>query len=97
MTTDNPSLTAPAKIAERAEAIYEEQFKVEVEAAHDSGFVAVDVLNMTYYFAETSEAALLAAREAAPHGVFHLIRIGEAGTVSSSYGWDDGTSASWTL
>lgn len=97
MTTDNPNLTVPARIAEKAEAIYEEQFQAEVEAVHSEGFVAIDVLSEAYYFAETAEDALQTARKKAPNGVFHLIRLGAPAAAGSSYGWGDGTTASWAL
>lgn len=97
MSATNPSLTVPARIAEAAEKLYAERFQAEVEAAHEEGFVAIDVMSEAYYFAETGEDALQTAREAAPHGVFHLIRLGSPTTASSSYGWADGTGTAWAL
>ena len=94
---ENANQTVAARIAERAEAIYKDRFKEAVEAEHDCGFVAIDVLAENHYFAETAEGALMTARERAPHGVFHLIRIGAADTASSRYGWGDETAASWAL
>ena len=93
----NHGQTVPAKIAADAEAIYEQHFKADIEAKHDTGFVAIDVLEKESYFGETAEDALMTAREKAPHGVFHLIRIGSPDTVSSSYGWNDATDISWAL
>ena len=97
MTIDNPHLTVPAKIAKAAEDIYAERFQAKVEAAHDVGFVAVDVVHEAYYFADTAEVALQNAREEAPNGVFHLIRLGAPAAASSSYGWGDGSSSFWSL
>ena len=97
MTTDNPHLTVPARIAKAAEDIYTERFREEVEAAHKDGFVAIDVLHEAYYFADTAEAALQTARGEAPNGVFHLIRLGAPVAASSSYGWGGGSSSSWAL
>ena len=97
MTIDNPHLTVPERIAKAAEAIYTKRFREKVEADHDDGFVAVDVVHEAYYFADTAEVALQNAREAAPNGVFHLIRLGAPVAASSSYGWGDGSSSSWSL
>ena len=97
MTTEQPSLTIPARIAERAEAIYEERYKQEMEASHDGEFVAIDVLNGGCHLGETAEQALQTAREKSPNGVFHLMRVGALGAFTSSYGWSDGAAISWSL
>ena len=97
MTTEQSNLTIPARIAEMAEAIYEKDYKREMEDSHDGEFVAIDVLKGGCHLGETAEQALQTARENSPNGVFHLIRVGALGAFSSSYGWSDGTSLSWSL
>ena len=97
MTTEQPNLTLPARIAEKAEAIYEEKYKHDMEASHEGEFVAIDVLTEQLHLGETAEQALQTAREKSPNGVFHLIRVGALGAFSSSYGWSHESPVSWSL
>ncbi len=69
-------LTDPTKIAEAAEAIYDEKYREGYEADHNGEFVAIDVTDQKAYLGEHAEDALLHAREQAPHGVFHLMKVG---------------------
>ena len=97
MTTEQSNLPLPARIAEQAEAIYEKNYKREMEASHEGEFVAIDVLNRGCHLGETAEQALQTAREKSPNGVFHLIRVGALGAFSSSYGWSHESPVSWSL
>ena len=97
MTTEQLNLTIPARIAEKAESIYAEKYKRKMEASHEGEFVAIDVLTGGCHLGETAGQALQTARETSPNGVFHLIRVGSLGAFSSSYGWNDGSSVSWSL
>ncbi len=97
MTTEQTNLATPKRIADAAEAIYEQKYQTEMEADHTGEFVAIDVLGEECYRGKSAAEALQTARKEAPHGVFHLIRVGAPGAFSSSYGWGDGTSVSWAL
>ncbi len=70
-------LDDPKAIAARGEEIYRIRYKAELESRHRGKFVAVDVNTEAAYVGDTVEAALGAARQAAPDGAFHLIKIGE--------------------
>ena len=72
-------------------------YKSDMETNHVGEFVAIDVLGKKCYLADSPEVALQEAREKAPHGVFHLIRVGSPGVFSSSYGWGHESSVSWAL
>lgn len=78
-------LTDPGKIAEAAEAIYEDQYREDYEQSHDGEYVVIDVATGAAYLGEYAEDALHNARQKAPHGVFHLMRIGAPGAFKVSY------------
>ena len=88
--------TDPGKIAEVAERIYDERYRAEFEASHCGEFVAIDVQDGRAYKGQHAELALQRAREQAPYGIFHLIRIGARGAFRASYGRQS-TSWNWTL
>ena len=91
-------LDSPDKIAEAGEAIYSDRHKTELEAKHHDRFVAIDVLTGEAYIGEFPEEALQLAREKAPNGIFHLIRIGAPGTFKISFGPDrHGVVWNWAL
>ena len=70
-------LANPDDIANAGEEIYAAKYKAEYEKEHKGQFVAIDVFGEeAAYLGQFAEDALLAARKASPHGVFHLIRIG---------------------
>lgn len=97
MSTEQTNLATPGRIVKAAEAIYENKYKTDMEASHDGEFVAIDVLGEGCYLGDSAEAALQKARDEAPHGVFHLIRVGAPGAFSSSYGWGNESSVAWAL
>ena len=64
------------KIAATAVDIYKERYQEEYERDHKGEYVVIDVVEGGAYVDESSSGALEKARKEAPHGVFHLIRIG---------------------
>lgn len=86
MATDTKILDSPDKIASEGERIYLERYKLQMEDQSFGHFIAIDVVSEQAWNAEFPEAALEAARKAAPNGVFHLIRIGAPGAFKVSYG-----------
>ena len=91
------SLTDPGKIAATAEIIYKERYREAYEKDHSGQFVAIDVQDGAAYLGEFPEDALQQARERAPHGVFHLIRIGSPGAFRVSYVGEQSACWNWTL
>lgn len=77
--------TNPQAIAEAGERIYKDKYQALYEPSHTGSFVAIDVLSDEAYLADTPEGALKQARQQAPHGLFHLIRIGAPGAFRVSY------------
>ena len=84
--TDHP--TPPpgsvAEFAQRAETLYAERHKEQLEREHPGRFVAIDLETGEAYLGDFSGEALQEARRAAPNGAFHLIRIGQPTAFSSS-------------
>jgi hypothetical protein len=72
-------LSHPQAIVERGERIYRDSYKTAFEAEHFGKFVAIDVTTEQAYLGDTAERALEGAKEQAPHGIFHLIRVGSPG------------------
>lgn len=66
-------------IADAATRIYGRRYKALYEKEHPNWFVVVDIKNEEAYVHETPEGAFLAARKEAPHGVFHLMKVGSTG------------------
>ncbi len=84
----DPKFTNPKAIAEAGEKIYAEKYRDEFEAMYRGQFAAIDVKSGLAYRGVTPEQALGAARQAAPGGLFHLIRIGQPGAFRVSYSAD---------
>ena len=82
---DLRALNSPDKIAEAGEKIYLERHKASLEPAHKGEFVAIDVVTGEGYVGRFPEEAIQRAKEAAPHAVLHLIRIGAPGAFKVSY------------
>ena len=72
---DLATLNTPERIAAAGEGIYARR-RSEYEHDHRGCWAAVDVVGETVFIAENSHEAIERGREAAPTGVFHLIRIG---------------------
>ena len=79
MTEGSPLLHTPDQIVDAGERISAETHKTRLERERLGHFVAIDVLTGEPYVAEFPEEALKSARQHAPTGIFHLIRIGSPG------------------
>jgi hypothetical protein len=78
-------MSNPKAIAELGEKIYSENYRSAYELEHPGKFVAIDVKTKQAFLGDTAEEALDAARNAAPNGVFHLIKVGATGAFRVSY------------
>ena len=72
-------LTNINRIAEEAQRIYEEKFRIDLEKEHLGEFVVIDVQGENFYVGEFPEDALRKAKKCAPRGLFHLIKVGTQG------------------
>ena len=87
MTDHSKLLDSPTKIAEEGHRFYDEQYKADLERDRNGEYVAIDVSTGSAYVARYPELAIEEAREKAPNGVFHLIRIGAPGAFKVSFGF----------
>jgi hypothetical protein len=78
-------LSNPKYIADMGEKIYADKYKAEYEQRYLGQFVAIDVATGSAYRGTSPEAAYQAAQQGSPRGIFHLIRVGEAGAFRVSY------------
>ena len=75
----SPSLQSAADlrfIADTAEEIYAERYREEYERTYPEQFVVLDIRDGSTYVGPSSVDALQLAKDRAPEGVFHMIRIG---------------------
>ena len=72
----NVDVSTPGKIVQEANRIYKENFQEDYERNHRGKYAAIDVRTGRAYLGSSSDDALRKARREAPHGVFHLIRVG---------------------
>ena len=96
MPTDPGERSSPQRIAEKAAEIYGD-LDDGIKQAHTGHFMVVDVKSRKHYIAEFSEEAFRLAREDAPHGIFHLIRIGAASAFKVSVSTGHDANWSWPL
>jgi len=75
----DPKLSNPKAVAEQGESIYQEKYRKEFERLYPGKFVAIDTTNGQAYVSDTAEGAIKKGQERTPQGVFHLIRVGQAG------------------
>ena len=68
-----------------------------IKDAHAGHFMVVDVQSGHHYIAEFSEDAFRLARSEAPHGIFHLIRIGAPSAFKVSLSGGHESNWSWPL
>ncbi len=68
--------------------IYRNKYKAEYEARFHGEFVAIDVATEKAYHAPNSQGAYTLARQDSPTGIFHLLKVGEAGAFRVSYSSD---------
>ena len=87
--------SSPQRIAEKAVEIYD-RLDDTIKNEHAGEFMVVDVKSEEYYIAKFSEEAFRVARENAPHGILHLIRIGAPSAFRVSFAGHD-TNWSWPL
>jgi hypothetical protein len=71
------SLETP-ELARRAEALYEQRWKAQLEQTHHGSFVAIDPVAEEYFLGSTLAEAFDAAKQAHPDRRFYGIRIGHA-------------------
>ena len=74
-------------LANRAQAIYDEELRFLLEPAQTGKFVAIEPDGRRYFVGDTGTAALAEARKAMPEARFYLARIGyEAADTLHGYG-----------
>ena len=83
---------SPTSIVQQAEEIYQRRYQREYEQNHNGRFLAIDIKTEEAYLGDNSGEALSAARDAAPNGVFHLMRVGQPAAFKSSRHRADGYS-----
>ncbi len=88
--------SSPQRISERAVEIYN-GLDDAIKKAHAGHFMVVDVKSGQHYIAEFSEDAFQLARKDAPHGIFHLIRIGAPSAFKVSFSTGHDPNWSWPL
>ena len=79
------ALKSPTEIVGAAEKIYNERYREEYEKSFHDHFVIIDIRTGLAYHEEWPERALAVAREKAPNGIFHMIRVGSPGAFRVSY------------
>ncbi len=63
-------------IAERAKAIYEREWKAQLEIEHQDAFLAIEPTSESYFLGDSFMAAALAAKAAYPDRTSFVLRIG---------------------
>jgi hypothetical protein len=74
----------PKAIAEAGEAIYRDMYQKDYEQNQRGKFVAININTKAATLGDTAGDALLKAKKADPHGIFHLIRVGFTGAFQLS-------------
>lgn len=64
------------ELVNRAETLYAEKLRSQLEASHQNEFVAVEPVSGDYYLGKTLSEAVAAARDAHPDRLSHAMRIG---------------------
>lgn len=85
MAPPDPRLTDPKAVADLGEKIYAEKYRETYERDFLGQFAVIDVTTEQAYHAPAPEEVIRIARERSPQGVFHMIRVGEAGAFRVSY------------
>lgn len=93
---DRTERSLPEQIAEKAAQIYA-SLDDSIKTAHAGHFMVVDIKGGGHYTAEFSEEAFKKARECAPYGVLHLIRIGAPSAFKFSFSASHDSNWSWPL
>jgi hypothetical protein len=71
-----PVFSNASDVAKAGEKIYREQLREKYEASHLGQFIVIEVVTGQSVLAKEPEDAIRQAHAAAPHGVFHMIKIG---------------------
>jgi hypothetical protein len=69
------------RVAERAKAIYAERLQSDLEAAHPSGYVAIEPESGEHFLADSFGGAVAAARTAYPDRISFVIHIGHSAAI----------------
>jgi hypothetical protein len=69
------------EVARRGQALYDEQLRSELEAAHADEFVAIEPDSGDYFLGDTLSEAIQSARSAYPDRLPFAFRIGHSATV----------------
>lgn len=87
--------TNPRALAERGEGIYKRRYQQDFERLYLGKFVAIDVSTELAYVGDSPIEALSKAKEQAPEGIFHLLRVGATAAFHVSSG--SNAQVDWTL
>jgi len=68
-------------VAEKAKALYADQWQTELEKEHHGKFVAIEPESGCYYLGDTYGEAVMAARESHPHQISFVLRIGHEAAI----------------
>ena len=91
------AIASPVKIAETAERIYKERYLEVMERTHRGEHVAIDIRTGEAYVGKYAEQAIMKAREQAPYGVVHLVRIGGGTKLVARFIGHQHPNWDWTL
>ena len=72
------------EITAKGTAIYDRRYRAEFERDRRDQFAAIDIDSEQAYLADFPEEALSKANNAAPNGIFYLVRIGSSGAFKLS-------------
>jgi hypothetical protein len=73
---------ATLEVARRAEKLYEERLRQELEARHPNEFVAIEPDSGEYFLASTLSGAIQAARTAHPERIAFALHVGHPTAVN---------------
>jgi hypothetical protein len=68
-------------VTDRAKRLYAEQLQTALEAEHHGRFVAIEPESGDHFVADTLDGAVRAAREAHPHRISHVMRVGHKAAI----------------
>ncbi len=63
-------------VAQRAELIYEQRLRDQLEPSHQDEFIAIEPISGDYFLGRTLSEAIGAARKVHPNRLSHAIRVG---------------------
>ena len=76
-------MTSPESenVARRAESLYEQRLRRQLEQSHLDEFIAIEPVSGDYFLGRTLSEAIGAARKAHPDRLSHAVRIGHKAAV----------------